>query len=40
MLEPGYGTGLAYRAAVLSVVVMFAISLLFLRSVPHGSQTS
>jgi MFS transporter, UMF1 family len=39
-LEPGYGTGLAYRAAVLSVVVMFAISLLFLRSVPHGSQTS
>jgi UMF1 family MFS transporter len=39
-LEPGYGTGLAYRAAVLSVAVMFAISLLFLRSVPHRSPTS
>jgi UMF1 family MFS transporter len=37
-LEPGYGTGLAYRAAVISVAVMFAISLLFLRAVPHRSQ--
>jgi len=37
-LEPGYGTGLAYRAAVMSVAVMFALSLLFLRSVPHRPQ--
>jgi UMF1 family MFS transporter len=36
-LEPGHGTGIAYRAAVLTVAVMFAASLLLLRHVPeHG----
>jgi MFS-type transporter involved in bile tolerance (Atg22 family) len=33
-LEPGYGTGLAYRAAVVTVALMFAASLLLLRLVP------
>jgi MFS-type transporter involved in bile tolerance (Atg22 family) len=33
-LEPGQGTAFAYRAAVLSVVLMFAASLLLLRYVP------
>jgi UMF1 family MFS transporter len=33
-LEPTRGTGLAYRAAVLTVVAMFAASLLLLRRVP------
>jgi MFS-type transporter involved in bile tolerance (Atg22 family) len=33
-LEPGSGTGLAYRAAVLTVVIMFAASLLLMRRVP------
>jgi UMF1 family MFS transporter len=33
-LEPGSGTGFAYRAAVLTVVLMFAASLLLLRRVP------
>jgi UMF1 family MFS transporter len=33
-LEPGAGTGLAYRAAVLTVALMFAASLLLLRRVP------
>lgn len=33
-LEPASGTGLAYRAAVLTVAVMFALSLLLLRRVP------
>ena len=33
-LEPGRGTGVAYRAAVLTVAVMFAASLLLLRYVP------
>jgi UMF1 family MFS transporter len=34
-LEPGSGTGFAYRAAVLTVVVMFAASLLLMRRVPE-----
>jgi UMF1 family MFS transporter len=34
-LEPGQGTGLAYRAAVLTVVVMFALSLVLLARVPE-----
>jgi len=33
-LEPGRGTGFAYRAAVVTVMVMFALSLLLLRRVP------
>jgi UMF1 family MFS transporter len=33
-LEPGRGTGFAYRAAVMTVVLMFAASLLLLRKVP------
>jgi UMF1 family MFS transporter len=33
-LEPGRGTGFAYRAAVLTVAVMFAASLLLMRYVP------
>ena len=33
-LEPAHGSGLAYRAAVLTVVVMFAASLILLRRVP------
>lgn len=37
-LEPGYGTGLAYRAAVLTVVGMFAASLLLLRHVPDTGR--
>jgi len=38
-LEPGQGTGLAYRAAVLTVAVMFAGSLVLLRRVPdHGPR--
>jgi MFS transporter, UMF1 family len=36
-LEPTHGSGIAYRAAVLTVAVMFAASLLLLRRVPsHG----
>jgi UMF1 family MFS transporter len=35
-LEPGHGSGLAYRAAVLTVVLMFAASLLLLRGVPNA----
>lgn len=34
-LEPGHGTGLAYRAAVVTVILMFAASLLLLRRVPN-----
>jgi UMF1 family MFS transporter len=34
-LEPGLGSGVAYRAAVLTVAVMFALSLLLLRRVPQ-----
>jgi UMF1 family MFS transporter len=33
-LEPGHGTGFAYRAAVLTVALMFAASLLLMRLVP------
>jgi UMF1 family MFS transporter len=33
-LEPGYGTGFAYRAAVITVALMFAASLLLMRLVP------
>jgi UMF1 family MFS transporter len=36
-LEPRIGTGLAYRAAVLTVAVMFALSLVLLRRVPERS---
>jgi len=40
-LEPGHGTGVAYRAAVLTVALMFAASLLLLRKVPdHGPRTA
>jgi MFS transporter, UMF1 family len=38
-LEPRIGTGLAYRAAVLTVAVMFALSLLLLRRVPTRART-
>ena len=34
VLEPGMGTGIAYRAAVITVIAMFALSLLLLRRVP------
>jgi UMF1 family MFS transporter len=37
-LEPGKGTGLAYRAAVLTVVAMFAASLLLMRRVPDRTR--
>jgi UMF1 family MFS transporter len=33
-LEPGFGSALAYRAAVITVAVMFGLSLLLLRRVP------
>lgn len=36
-LEPSLGTGLAYRAAVLTVALMFIISALILRGVPDRS---
>jgi UMF1 family MFS transporter len=35
VLEPARGTGTAYRAAVITVVAMFALSLLLLRRVPE-----
>jgi UMF1 family MFS transporter len=40
-LEPSRGTGLAYRAAVITVVLMFAASLLLMRLVPdrRGAPT-
>jgi UMF1 family MFS transporter len=39
-LEPGRGTAIAYRAAVLTVAVMFAASLLLLHQVPdRGPRT-
>jgi UMF1 family MFS transporter len=37
-LEPSFGTGIAYRAAVLTVAVMFALSLLLLRRVPERAR--
>jgi UMF1 family MFS transporter len=36
-LEPRFGTGFAYRAAVLTVALMFALSLVLLRRVPERS---
>ncbi|MEO8560477.1 MAG: MFS transporter [bacterium] len=39
-LEPSVGTGVAYRAAVLTVALMFALSLLLLRRVPERARTA
>jgi UMF1 family MFS transporter len=39
-LEPGLGTGFAYRAAVLTVAAMFALSLLLLRRVPDRARAT
>ncbi len=39
-LEPGYGTGLAYRAAVITVALMFAGSLVLMRRVPDRVATA
>jgi MFS-type transporter involved in bile tolerance (Atg22 family) len=39
-LEPGMGTPMAYRAAVLTVNVMFIISLFILRGVPDKRESS
>ena len=36
LLEPARGTGTAYRAAVMTVAAMFALSLLLLRRVPES----
>ena len=38
VLEPRQGTGLAYRAAVVTVAVMFAASLILMRRVPVRAQ--
>ena len=38
VLEPSLGTAIAYRAAVLTVVAMFAASLLLLRRVPDPAR--
>ncbi|MEO8620277.1 MAG: MFS transporter [bacterium] len=38
VLEPVQGTGVAYRAAVLTVIAMFAGSLILMRRVPDASQ--
>ena len=38
VLEPSWGTAIAYRAAVLTVVAMFAASLLLLRHVPAPAR--
>lgn len=38
VLEPSLGTAMAYRAAVLTVVAMFAASLLLLRRVPDPAR--
>jgi MFS transporter, UMF1 family len=40
VLEPSIGTDIAYRAAVVTVAVMFAASLLFLRKVPDRARTA
>lgn len=37
-LEPSYGTGLAYRTALLTVAAMFALSLLVMRGVPDARE--
>ena len=39
-LEPSVGTGVAYRAAVVTVAIMFALSLLLLRKVPRALAAS
>ena len=39
-LEPSLGSGIAYRAAVLTVAVMFALSLLLLRRVPEHTYNA
>ena len=38
-LEPGFGSGISYRAAVLTIVAFFALSLLVLRGVPDRRWT-
>jgi MFS transporter, UMF1 family len=38
-LEPGHGTGVAYRAAVLTVAAMFALSLVAMWRVPEPART-
>lgn len=35
-LEPAHGSGMAYRAAVCTVALMFAGSLVLMRRVPNG----
>lgn len=40
VLEPRQGTGLAYRAAVITVAIMFAASLFLMRRVPDRVRTS
>jgi MFS transporter, UMF1 family len=40
VLEPSIGTDIAYRAAVVTVAIMFAASLLFLRNVPDRARTA
>jgi UMF1 family MFS transporter len=37
-LEPSFGTSIAYRAAVLTIAIMFVISALILRGVPDHSR--
>jgi hypothetical protein len=38
VLEPRQGTALAYRAAVVTVAIMFAASLVLMRRVPDRVQ--
>jgi UMF1 family MFS transporter len=40
VLEPRQGTGLAYRAAVITVAIMFAGSLILMRRVPERTQVA
>jgi UMF1 family MFS transporter len=40
VLEPRQGTGLAYRAAVITVALMFAASLVLMRRVPARSRST
>jgi MFS-type transporter involved in bile tolerance (Atg22 family) len=37
-LEPSFGTSVAYRAAVMTVALMFVIAALILRGVPDRSR--
>jgi UMF1 family MFS transporter len=39
VLEPREGTGVAYRAAVVTVAVIFAASLVLLRRVPNPAKS-